>query len=55
MSDAGSHEASQSGPQQTPSVPSPGSDESRSVPIPEKISGNVVISTNQGEDEIPKP
>ncbi len=46
MSDSGSQGATQS-PQQGTSSES-GSTESRSVPIPEKITGNVVIETAKG-------
>jgi hypothetical protein len=44
-----------SGAQESRSVPIPGSEETRSVTIPEKITGNVVISTKEGEGQIRQP
>ena len=64
MSTSGSQEAprsgpegtsKQSGPVETRTVPTTGSEETRSRPIPDKFSGNVVISTKEGEVVIEEP
>jgi hypothetical protein len=45
----------QSNAQETHSTSNPLTEETRSTPIPDKFSGNVVVSTNEGDGPIKRP